>query len=398
MARKEATGIKVSRHSLLFGLSYALDIMGKNNPSHSKSTAYLSIGLAHRLGLSRETITDIFYAALLHDIGISDEHIKKTVYAVDMRRHCAAGYAMVERCPLSNNIARYIRYHHESYDGTGPFKLSGAEIPKGAEIIGLASLLDDDFGKTEYFDHGVFAQIKGWVEPRKNWFSPELVNAFLEIIEREHFLLDYFNRETKHLLHTKIADSENIYYQIDDIKKFACCFAGLIDQRTPSTFYHSTGLSERAVQAAAHLGHDVYTQDIMQIAGLLHDIGKLHIDPAVLHKDGPLSPSERFEMNKHSYYTRKVLERIDGFEEIVDIAANHHERMDGSGYPYRIPGEELGELERVMAICDIYQALTEKRPYREEMSPSTAWKIIDNMAANNHLDRSLTEKLKGAFL
>jgi len=372
--------------------------MGKNNPSHSKSTAYLSIGLAKRLGLSCQEITDIFYAALLHDIGISDEHIKKSNYAVDMRRHCATGFAMIESCPLSSNIAQYIRYHHESYDGTGPFKLAGPEIPKGAEIIGMASLLDDDFGKTERFGYDVFKQIKGWVEPKKHWFSPELVKAFLDIIEHEHFLLDYFNRETKHLLYTKISDSENIYYQMEDIKKFACCFAGLIDQRTPSTFYHSTGLSERAALAAAHLGHDAYTQDIMRVAGLLHDIGKLHIDLDVLHKDGPLSPSERFEMNKHSFYTRKVLERIDGLEEIVDIAANHHERMDGSGYPYRIPGKELSELERVMAICDIYQALTEKRPYREEMSPDNAWKIIDGMASINHLDGVLTEKLKGAFL
>ncbi len=132
----------------------------------------------------------------------------------------------------------------------------------------------------------------------------------------------------------------------------------------------------------------------MHIAGLLHDIGKLHVSIDILHKEGKLTPEERFEINKHTYYTRKVLEQIQGFEDIVDYASNHHERMDGTGYPYRIPGEKLGELERVMAVCDVYQALTEERPYRESLPAEKVWAIMDGMVSGGHLDGEMLEKFK----
>jgi HD-GYP domain-containing protein (c-di-GMP phosphodiesterase class II) len=135
----------------------------------------------------------------------------------------------------------------------------------------------------------------------------------------------------------------------------------------------------------------------MYIAGLLHDVGKLHISTDILHKNGSLSPEERFEINKHTYYTRKILEQIKGFEEIVDAAANHHEKLDGTGYPYHKAGSQIGELERVMSICDVYRALTEERPYREALPSEKVWGIIDNMAENNHLDKSLVEKIKQIF-
>ena len=387
--------MNVDRHSLILGLSYALDIAGKNNLSHSKNTAYLSALIAREIELNKDEALGIYYAALLHDIGINDEYILGIVNETDMKKHCFIGEEMLKKLPLPHEIPAYVLYHHEYYDGSGAFELSGESIPKGAQIICFASEFDDLFAKVNNFNNDSFLKVCNWLGRKKTLFSEEIVTAFSRLIEREYFLLDYFNHETKYMLSDKIIFSDNVYYGSEDIKKFALCFADIIDQRSPFTFNHSTGIAELAKRAAAYLGYNDEIQNKMYIAGLLHDIGKLHVLPEILHKNDKLTPEERFEINKHTYFTRKILERIKGFEEIVDLAANHHEKLDGTGYPYRMTGEQLSELEKVMAVCDVYQALSEERPYRSKLPQEKVWAIIGDMAAENkHLDKSLVEKIK----
>jgi putative nucleotidyltransferase with HDIG domain len=382
--------MKVSRHSLIFGLSYALDIAGKNNLSHSKSTAYLSVKLAEESGMDENTVMEIYYAALLHDIALSNTY--------EMIPHCVDGEKILKKLPLPKSIPQLVLYHHEYYDGSGLFKLSGSEIPKSAEIICFASAFDDVFGKSaDIFDYDLFLKVNIWIEEVKNLFSQDLIEVFESLIKRESFLLDYFNLETKYALSDKVVVDDDVFYGYDDIEKFALCFADIIDQKSPFTFTHSHGVADLARKAAAFLEYDSETQNKMYIAGLLHDIGKLSVSVNILHKNGRLDPDERFEINTHTYYTRKILEQIRGFEEITDYAANHHEKLDGTGYPHRIHGERLSEPERVMSVCDVYQALTEERPYRDNLTPEKVWAIIDDMCVKSHLDKSLVEKLKPVF-
>ena len=385
----------IGRHSLIFGLSYALDILGENSLSHSKSTAYLSVLIGRELNLDIEETRSIYYTALLHDIGYgcyeSDKH---GVYSADIRLHCIVGSEMVEKLPLPSQISQNILYHHESYDGLGPFGLRGDEIPIGAQIVFLADSFDNKFGEIDDYDRAVFLSIKEWINSSSYMFSAKVIEAISSLIEREYVLFDYFNHEIKYTLSHKINVDDKTYYNTEDIVKFAHCFAEIIDTRSPFTFSHSTGIADLARKSARYLGYSAEVQSKMYIAGLLHDIGKMHISTDILHKDGPLTSEERFEMNKHTYYTRMVLEQIDGFGDIVNIAANHHEKLDGTGYPYKIHGRDLSELERVMAICDVYQALTEKRPYRASMPAERAWDIIGGMVKNQHLDADLAEKLK----
>lgn len=379
--------MNISRHSLLFGLSYALDIAGKNNLSHSKSTAYLAVRLAGRLGFDEDMVLPLYYAALLHDIGISNEY--------KMFEHCAIGAEMLEKLPLPSEIPLYVLYHHELIGGTGPFGLSGDDIPIASQIICLASAFDDQFGKmAEGFDHSLFLQAENWLEEMRPLFREDVADAFLDLMKQEAFLLDYFSQETKYRLSEKIMLGDDVYYGYEEVRQFALCFADIIDRRSPFTYTHSQGIAKLAREAATLLGFDGEVRNKMYIAGLLHDIGKLHVTTDILHKNGPLTPEERFEINKHTYYTRKILEQIPGLEDVTRYASNHHEKMDGTGYPYRMAGDELSELERVMAICDVYQALTEERPYRAPLTPEKVWGIIDKMTGNGHLDKALAEKLK----
>ena len=380
----------ISRRSLIFGLSYALDIAGKNNLSHSKSTAYLSVLTARAIGLKETEILDIYYAALLHDIALSESY--------NRLKHCADGKKMIQHLPLPSAVSENVYYHHEYYDGSGVLGISGDNIPIGAQIICLASDFDDFFGKrADSFDRDLFVQVCDWLEAKKGLFSAVLISAFEDLIEREFFLLDYFNYETKYTLSGKLILDDNTYYNYDDVVKFAHCFAEIIDRKSKFTYSHSQGVANLAKKAAAYLGYSKVTQEKMYIAGLLHDIGKLHVSTDILHKNGKLTSDERFEMNKHTYYTRKILEQVKGFEDIVNYAANHHERVDGTGYPYRIGKSALSQLEKTMAICDVYHALSESRPYRESLPVEKVWSIIHEMADTGHLDKKLVIVLEHAF-
>jgi len=367
-----------------------LDIASKNNLSHSKSVAYLSVMLGRDLGMDESSIMELYYAALLHDIALSNSY--------QILEHCVDGEKMLKKLPLPESIAQTVLHHHEFYNGSGLFKLSGDDIPKPSQIICFASAFDDMFGKSaDIFNHSLFLRVNEWLEKIKELFSPEITGAFENLIKRESFLLDYFNHETKHTLSKKLVIDDDVYFCCEDVEKFALCFADIIDQKSPFTYTHSQGIADLARKAATYLGYDTETQNKMYIAGLLHDIGKLSVSVDILHKDGKLDPDERFEINKHTYFSRKILEQIDGFEEITNYAVNHHEKLDGTGYPYRIHGDKLSELERVMSICDVYQALTEERPYRESLPSEKVWAIIDSMCERQHLDKALAEKLKQVF-
>ena len=382
--------MKTCRHSLIFGLSYALDIAGKNNLSHSKSTAYLAVMIAREIGLEEEKVLDLYNAALLHDIGLSNTY--------DIRQHCVDGEIMLKELPLPETIASDVYYHHEFFDGSGVFGRSGDSIPIGAQIICFASTFDDLFGRlSDGYNRNLYLVACGWLDTNRDLFSGVIVNAFENLMKREHFLLDYFSNGTIHALSDKLVVGDYLRYGNDDVLKYANCFANIIDCRSPFTYSHSNGIAELARRTSAHMGYSDATQNMMYIAGLLHDIGKLHISVDILHKRDKLSPEERFEINKHTYYTRKILEQISGFEDIVNYAANHHEKLDGTGYPYRMQGELLGELDRIMAICDVYQALTEERPYRDKLPPYRVWSIIDDMAEKSHLDKSLVYRVKHVF-
>jgi HD-GYP domain-containing protein (c-di-GMP phosphodiesterase class II) len=305
---------------------------------------------------------------------------------------------MVRNLPLPEKIAKMVHYHHEFYNGSGVFGLSGDAIPKGAQIICFASAFDDLFGKLHnIFDRNLFLMANNWLNKNRQSFSEDIVNAFDSLMKREYFLLDYFNQETKYVLSKKLVMDDEVNYSYDDVVKYAYCFADIIDCKSPFTFSHSQGIAELARKTTAHLGYEQEKQNEMYIAGLLHDIGKLCVPVDILHKNSTLTAMERFEINKHTYYTKKILEQIDNFDEIANYAANHHEKLDGTGYPYRMQREQLSELEKVIPICDVYQSLSEDRPYRKKLPSEKVWEIIDDMAKNKHLDKDLVQKFKQIF-
>ena len=131
----------------------------------------------------------------------------------------------------------------------------------------------------------------------------------------------------------------------------------------------------------------------MEVAGLLHDLGKLAVPDQILEYPGSLSPDQFRLMKQHTYYTYHLLSCLPQYPHLKEWAAFHHEKLDGSGYPFRIPGEKLSLGARIMAVADIFQALSEDRPYRPGLSLTETRQILDKSVASGKIDADLTRLL-----
>jgi HD-GYP domain-containing protein (c-di-GMP phosphodiesterase class II) len=156
----------------------------------------------------------------------------------------------------------------------------------------------------------------------------------------------------------------------------AYAFAGVIDAKSPWTYRHSDRACVIVLGLAAALGAEDDELDGLRRAALLHDVGKLAVSNRILDKPGALTAAELAQIRKHPGITRQILERVPGFGALAPIAAAHHERLDGTGYPQRLTTDELTMPMRLLAVADVYEALTSERPYRAAMRSEQALEII----------------------
>ena len=145
------------------------------------------------------------------------------------------------------------------------------------------------------------------------------------------------------------------------------------------------------------MGFDEETAQKMYLAGALHDIGKVAVGNEILEKPGRLTDEEFTTMKDHASYTYYILSEIDDFEELRDWASFHHERLDGTGYPFGKTAADLNTQERMMACVDIYQALTESRPYKQGMSHEKACGILKDMADKGWIDAEIVSQVDSCF-
>jgi putative nucleotidyltransferase with HDIG domain len=144
----------------------------------------------------------------------------------------------------------------------------------------------------------------------------------------------------------------------------------------PSTLAHSRKVALLAIAVGEHLGLPTDALRRLAVAGLLHDIGKLHIPSEILNKPGALTDDEYRTIQTHPGAGAELLARLGGFAEEIPIVLAHHERVDGRGYPHGLAGERIPFEARILAICDVYDALTSARAYREPWPEARALELI----------------------
>ena len=158
----------------------------------------------------------------------------------------------------------------------------------------------------------------------------------------------------------------------DGLDRIASAFARVIDAKSPWTYRHSERVSQVAVGIGAVLGFGARQLRELRRAALMHDIGKLAISNRILDKPDRLSEPEFAAVRLHPLHSQRILERAPGFAELAPLAAAHHERLDGGGYPLGLTAGDLTLPMRVLATADVFEALTASRPYRPAMEVDQA--------------------------
>lgn len=394
---------------LLSAFSFALDCVEAElihvTSNHGKRVAYMSVCMAEKMGVSDDALRDLAACALLHDNALT-QYINEEFYSdisnIDTLKvssdditprqlgmHCIYGEKNLEKYPFKTGVKDVILYHHEEADGSGPFEKKWTEVPLFARIIHFSDMLDA-FCKAQKFDEDVFNKAVHFIEKNKDKrFDSEVTKMFFDAFDKEEFsrlgdehIEEYFWEKVP---------CEKSFYSFDVLKDLADLFAKIIDYKSEFTSRHSLGVARTASKISEIMGYDKVICDKMYLAGALHDVGKIAIGNEILEKPARLTDEEFAKMKNHAGYTYMILSKVDGFEEIRDLAAFHHERLDGSGYPFGKRADELTTLQRIMACADIYQALTEKRPYKDGMDHDKACEILKDMADKNWIDKNITE-------
>ena len=393
--------LNIKLGQLISSLSLGLDIAENRYFGHSRRTAYISYNIAKTMGLREEDIIDTYYSSLVHDIGMSGQLAHYSVEEIHQKKdlimeHCYLGSKIVKKLPLNPDVSNYLLYHHEEWNGNGPYGLKGDEIPISSQIIHFADCIDISYTKRignigEKID---IDEIKKFVDNHKNeMFKGEICEAFLPIIETEKFWLDLKPENLRQVLDI-IEPGKNIYIGIFEIKSIAESFSMLIDSKSNFTFEHSKGVANITRKFATYLGYDQLTIDKLEIAANLHDIGKLVVPSDILEKPAQLSKAEFEIIKSHPYYTKLILNQVEGIEEIAEWAGNHHEKLNGKGYPEKLDYSSITIEDQIIALADIYQALTENRPYRNGMNPQKAIDIMKDMAGEGYISLSMVSDLK----
>ncbi|WP_202710781.1 HD-GYP domain-containing protein [Sporosalibacterium faouarense] len=389
--------LNVNLSQLLFAFSLALDIAENRNFEHSRRTAYISYNIAKHIGLNEDKLNNIFYAALIHDIGmtgqLSSYTIKEIHYKSKLKEeHCFLGSQIAEKLPLSDDISKYILYHHESWDGSGVYGLKGDEIPIESQIINLADSFDID--NCNILETKLGRENFGkWLERKSGQASnPLLVKVLGEIAEQDKFWFD-IKFHNMHQLLNMIMPKEEKIINMDDLKRIADAFALLIDNKSKFTHRHSRGVAKISRKMAEYLKYSSNEIEKVEIAGLLHDLGKLVVPNEILEKSSKLTKEEFEVIKSHPYYTKIILQQINGLEDIAEWAGNHHEKLNGKGYPEKLDAIRMTNEDQILAVADIYQALTEDRPYRGGMSRNKAMEILKSMGKDGFISKKMIEIL-----
>jgi len=430
---------RIELSGVIGALSYALDMVGGERPGHAVRTCLVGMRLAEELELSASERSDLFYALLLKDVGCSanahdtasllvaddlaskpasrriDWSKRRVSYLWALRRvavgaglprrtaalwrlrhadavtrqfmatRCDRGAEIARMLFLSEETAAAIQSLSEHWDGRGmPDGLRGEEIPLAARIMCLAQTVE-----VFHADAGVQAARSVAERRRGRWFDPELVDAFLGFCGDSEF---WDALETPDVSKWEPPDLALV---CDDARldRIAEAFARVIDAKSPYTARHSERVAEIADGISEMLGFDAVGRCVLRRAALLHDIGKLAISNRILDKPGKLTDEEFRAVQAHPEHTLHILERAPCFVDLADLAANHHERLDGSGYPRALDAEDLDLPMRVLAVADVYEALTADRPYRGRLPAAEGLAIIDRDVPHR-LDATVTEALE----
>jgi len=386
---------QVSIYDFVSAISEVVDLVCPELNRHHKKVAYIAHNIALEMGLPNVETQDIVLASMLHDIGAftTEERIKNLEFEScdDGRGHHAfSGFRLLETFKPLSRAAELIRHHHTVYEE------SDCDIALGSRVIHLADRVSVMFDESREILEQI-PSVAAKFSLRRDLFHPDVFAAFDRLTKLEYVWVEAFLPLSDCLMIKRMQFPKEIA-DLDTLRSFAKLIAQIIDFRSRFTATHSSGVAAVAHELAAISGFSERECRQMEIAGFLHDLGKLAVPDGILEKKGALSDIEFNLIRKHTYYTYAVLSKVKGLEDIAVWASYHHERQDGNGYPFHVKDGDFSKLARIMAVADIITALTEDRPYRSGMSREKAENILLSMAEDGGIDKNVVDLANKNFL
>jgi HD-GYP domain-containing protein (c-di-GMP phosphodiesterase class II) len=388
---------------LIKTIAVALDIVEGEllgaSTNHGKRIASLSAAMGRYLGLSEEKLLTLTTCALLHDNALTEyilaEHLGQK-HDPSMRLHCEYGQRNVNSLNLPSDAKDIVLYHHEWANGQGPFGKQQGEFPLGAELISIADSLDVSL-HLQRMRPGELPEIREIIVSNiGKHYTDRAADALLGVLDDAMLL----SLKDENIVETANQFIPPWTVDMEDkmILNLAKFISHIIDDKSEFTRNHSMQIAARAWFMSGYYGYKKTQRYELYLAAALHDIGKLATPLDILEKKGFLDAEEFNVIKHHVFDTYELLKGIEGFEEICDWASNHHEKLDGSGYPF---GKKAGQLDfnsRLMACLDIYQAVSEPRPYHGARSHKDTMDILNDMARKGHIDAGITRDMDKALV
>lgn len=375
-------------------LSTSLDLISPSLVDHQKRVAYIAKCLAREMQVAPESEVTVVLAAALHDIGATSLIEKVACFSPEMEkipRHAELGYHLLGSFEPLLPTAAIVRHHHVPWLGC-----EGRVASVESHIVHLADRIECRLNRKRDSFEQVAGILRSIEEHTGGAFMPEVAKAFRRVARRESFWLDLESAEIDRFL-AAADDPAWASLGAGELLDLAKFFARIIDSRSPFTATHSAGVAAVAELLAREMNFS--DKDCLQIriAGLLHDLGKLAVPKEILEKPGLLNPSESARVRRHTYYTHRVLERVPGLETINCWASHHHERLDGGGYPFHIEGRDLQLGARILAVADVFSALSEDRPYRSALDADAIVALLAAAGETDHLDAQIVALARAKY-
>lgn len=383
--------IKIS--SLVESLAETIDLVSSEVNNHHRRVACIASYIGEAYGMPHNNFENLVVASALHDVGglTTQDRLGLLSFEENAGNHSEYGYMLLTKFAPFAHIAPIIRYHHAHWNNgaeTGP---DGEKIPLESRVIFLADrisvLMPPDFNL--HHADGIKEKIAA---NSGTYFMPDLVDVFKTLSGSESFWLDARDAFSGPLFEAALA--RNLSLNTSDLLGLGRLYSQIIDFRSSFTATHSSGVAAVAEALAGFCSFSSEECVMIKIAGYLHDIGKLIVPETILEKPGLLTHDEYDRMRCHPYYTNRLLMGIQEFGTIRLWASMHHERIDGNGYPRHLPGSQLPLGARILAVADVFVAVTEDRPYRKGMGMEGALTVLAGMAKNGALDSEIVRILE----
>jgi HD-GYP domain-containing protein (c-di-GMP phosphodiesterase class II) len=372
-------------------LSEAMDLVHPSLRDHHLRVAYCSLKLAEELGLPPETQQEIIFAGSLHDCGALSLKEKMDALhfeANNPHHHAELSYKLLNPFKPLKTAAEISRFHHVNWEKGEGAHFRGLEVPEESHLVHLADRIAVLISRKDHVLNQVEDITRKIEEKSDIMFMAPHVEAFLSLSKRECFFLDLASTSLKAILRSSCR-LEDLSMDGNELLPLTRLFSHIIDFRSSFTACHSSGVATSAEAIGRILGFPAHDAERLRIAGYLHDIGKLAVPSEILEAPRALTIEERNIMNSHSYHTYRVLEPLVPLRTIATWASYHHEHLDGRGYPFHLKEEELSREARILAVADVFTAITEDRPYRKGMDRKETLRILSGMSDNHKLDKDI---------